>query len=68
MAELAFPPNLLVAACGDVLGAQLDILRWMPLGGKFGMGDRQRLLQPFRSLKGGGHGAHPTGIRFFGLL
>jgi hypothetical protein len=36
------PPRL-----DDILGAQLTILRRMPLGGKLGMRDRQRLLGRF---------------------
>jgi hypothetical protein len=40
------PPDLLVAARGDVLGTQLTILRRMPFGGELRMGDRQRFLRP----------------------
>jgi hypothetical protein len=54
----ASPPNLLVAACGDILGVQLTILRRVPLGGELGMGYRQRfLLGIFCRLRLPGHEA-----------
>jgi hypothetical protein len=44
MAKLAPPPDLFVAASGDILRPQIPVLGRVPLGGELRMCDGQRIL------------------------
>src|SRR5262249_13724652 len=58
----ASPPYPQFTSSGDSLRPQIAILRWMPLGGKLGMGLGERFLDLARPLTLWGHGPTSVGL------